>query len=85
MPNLRYFDGGSLRAYQWQGGTMSRLWETKTIPGYITNYQMDQTGSDGSQFKIYFAESESSYPFAFWQSTASHLNCYTPADQYEQI
>lgn len=77
MPNLRYFDGASLVAYQWKKGTMNRLWETKKIPGYITNYQSgSQVGSD-KQYRIYFAETESSYPFAFWQSSNSYLNCYT--------
>ncbi|MDD2464378.1 MAG: VCBS repeat-containing protein [Desulfobulbus sp.] len=77
MPNLRYFDGASLSAYQWKNGSMNRLWETKKIPGYITNYQMGQNEAAGNQYRIYFAETESSYPFAFWQSSASYLNCYT--------
>ncbi|MGE4403040.1 MAG: FG-GAP repeat domain-containing protein [Desulfobulbus sp.] len=77
MPDLRYFDGASLTAYQWKNGNMNRLWETKKIPGYITNYQMGQNDSSSNQYKIYFAETESSYPFAFWQSSTSYLNSYT--------
>ena len=77
MPNLRYFDGASLAAYQWKNGSMNRLWETKKIPGYITNYQMGLHAAADGQYKIYFAETETSSPFAFWQSSSSYLNCYT--------
>jgi len=77
MPNLRYFDGASLAAYQWKEGGMTRLWETRTIPGYIINYQTGQNDIANSQYTIYFTETESSYPFAFWQSSNSYLNCYT--------
>ncbi len=77
MPNLRYFDGSSLSAYRWQQGSMSKLWETKKIPGYITNYQMAMDKQAGNQYRIYFAETESSYPFVFWQSSSSYLNGYT--------
>jgi len=77
MPNLRYFDGASLAAYQWKEGGMTRLWETHRIPGYITNYQTGQKDTTGRQYTIYFTETESSYPFAFWKSSNSYLNCYT--------
>ena len=77
MPNLRYFDGASLAAYKWKAGGMTRLWETRKIPGYITNYQTGQNDTPTSQYTIYFTESESSYPFAFWQSSNSYLKCYT--------
>jgi hypothetical protein len=77
MPNLRYFDGGSLVAYGWRNGAMQRLWETKKTPGYITNHQMVRDPQGEDRYRIYFAETESSYPFVFWQSSASALNCVT--------
>lgn len=77
MPNLRYFDGSSLSAFHWQQGSMGKLWETKKIPGYITNYQVTADKQSGNQYRIFFAETESSYPFVFWQSSSSYLNGYT--------
>jgi len=77
MPDLRYFDGASLAGYKWKDGGMTRLWETRKIPGYITNFQTGQNNTASNQYAIYFTETESSYPFAFWQSANSYLNCYT--------
>ena len=77
MPNLRYFDGSSLVAYRWQNGSLQRLWETQKIPGYITNYQMAADPQGQDRYRIYFAETESSYPFVFWESPKSSLNCHT--------
>nr|WP_320011700.1 VCBS repeat-containing protein [uncultured Desulfobulbus sp.] len=77
MPNLRYFDGASLAAYTWKDGSMHPLWETRKMPGYLTNYQVEPSQSADNQYSIFFVETESSYPFAFWQSTTSYLNCYT--------
>jgi hypothetical protein len=56
---------------------MQRLWETKKTPGYITNHQMVRDPQGEDRYRIYFAETESSYPFVFWQSSASALNCVT--------
>jgi len=77
MPNLRYFDGSSLSAFKWQGGAMTRLWETKKIPGYITNYQLVRSGKKSDQYQVLFAEAQTSYPFVFWNSAATFLNSYT--------
>ncbi len=77
MPNLRYFDGSSLSAFHWQQGSMNKLWETKKIAGYITNYQVAADKQSANQYRIFFAETESSYPFVFWQSSSSYLNGYT--------
>ena len=77
MPNLRYFDGSSLSAYKWQSGALTRLWETKKIPGYIANYQLIPPGKQGDQYQILFAEAQTSYPFVFWNSAATFLNSYT--------
>jgi TolB-like protein len=77
MPNLRYFDGSSLAAYTWKDGALNRLWETKKIPAYITNYQCTRTQRDSGQYQIIFAEAESSYPFVFWNAPTTYLNSYT--------
>jgi hypothetical protein len=77
MPNLRYFDGSSLAAYRWQNGALQRLWETKKIPGYITNYQVTGDPQGSNSYRVYFAATESNYPFVFWKSSSSSLNCYT--------
>ncbi len=77
MPNLRYFDGSSLSALTWQNDTLKPLWETKKIPGYITNYQVSRQERTGNQYQIVFAEVENSYPFVFWRTASTVLNSYT--------
>lgn len=77
MPNLRYFDGGSLAAFKWDRFSLVRLWETKKIPGYITNYQVVNGNKGSTEFRVIFAEAETSYPFVFWQSASTYLNSYT--------
>jgi hypothetical protein len=77
VPNLRYFDGSSLSALKWQDGTLKPLWETKKIPGYITNYQVSPQKKTNNQYQILFAEVENSYPFVFWGTAATVLNSYT--------
>ena len=77
MPNLRYFDGSSLAAFKWDRFSLVRLWETKKIPGYITNYQVANADKGSMEFRVLFAEAETSYPFVFWQSAATYLNSYT--------
>ncbi len=77
MPNLRYFDGGTLQAYRWQNGSMHKLWENHKVAGYIANYQVVGAQQPTGQYQIYFADTESSYPFVFWSTTNSHINSYT--------
>jgi FG-GAP repeat. len=77
MPNLSYFEGGSLSALTWESNSLVRLWESVKVPGYIVNYQISNTDKDSKEYRIYFAETETNYPFAFWHSSATHLNCYT--------
>jgi hypothetical protein len=77
MPNLRYFDGSSMAAFKWDRFSLVRLWETKKIPGYITNYQVANADKGSTGFRIFFAEAESRYPFVFWQSSTTYLNSYT--------
>ena len=78
MPNLRYFDGSSITAHHWENGVLKPLWETRKLPGYTVNYQALRTGSgsDG-QLQLLFADTEKSYPFVFWNSSAAALNSYT--------
>jgi len=77
MPNLRYFDGSSLAALTWESNSLVRLWETKKIPGYITNYQVVKNDKGGNEYRVFFAEAETSYPFVFWQASSTFLNSYT--------
>lgn len=77
MPNLRYFDGSSLAAFKWDRFSLVRIWETKKIPGYITNYQVVKGDKGSTEFRVIFAEAETSYPFVFWQSASTYLNSYT--------
>jgi hypothetical protein len=77
MPNLRYFDGGSISALTWESNSLIRLWERRKIPGYIVNYQVAGAGRGSKEYRVYFAEAETSYPFAFWHTTATYLTCYT--------
>jgi hypothetical protein len=76
MPNLRYFTGSALIAFTWQGDGLGRLWESRKIPGYMTNYQLVPSSTAG-EYRIYFAESVSNYPFLFWRSPSVTLNSYT--------
>jgi len=77
MPNLRYFDGSSLAAYTWVNSGLTRLWETKKIPAYITNYQYAGTQRENGHYQVVFAEAASSYPFVFWNAPTTFLNSYT--------
>ncbi|NLX18222.1 MAG: VCBS repeat-containing protein [Desulfobulbus sp.] len=77
MPNLRYFAGSSLAAFKWDRFSLIRLWETKKIPGYITNYQVLRADPGSTEYSVLFAEAETSYPFIFWQSASAYLNSYT--------
>ncbi|WP_157470061.1 FG-GAP repeat domain-containing protein [Desulfobulbus elongatus] len=77
MPNLRYFDGGSLSALTWESNSLVRLWESRKIPGYIANYQVAGADKGSTEYRVYFAEAETSYPFVFWHGSSTYLNCYT--------
>ena len=77
MPNLRYFDGSSLAAFKWERFSLVRIWETKKIPGYITNYQVANADKGSMEFRVLFAEAETNYPFVFWSSASTYLNSYT--------
>ncbi|WP_310600339.1 VCBS repeat-containing protein [Desulfobulbus sp.] len=77
MPNLRYFDGGSLSALTWESNSLVRLWESRKITGYITNYQVAGAEKGSTEYRVYFVEAETSYPFVFWHTSSSYLNCYT--------
>jgi hypothetical protein len=77
MPNLRYFDGSSLAAFKWDRFSLVRIWETKKIPGYITNYQVANANKGSMEFRVLFAEAETNYPFVFWSSASTFLNSYT--------
>lgn len=77
MPNLRYFEGSSLAAFKWDRASLVRLWETKKIPGYITNYQVLGADKGSPEYRVFFAETDTSYPFVFWQSSSTYLNSYT--------
>jgi len=77
MPNLRYFDGSSLSALTWESNSLVRLWESKKTPGYIANYQVVGANKGSTEYRIYFVEAETSYPFVFWHSSTTFINCYT--------
>jgi len=77
MPNLRYFNGGSISALTWESNSLVRLWESRKISGYIANYQVVGASKGSTEYRVYFVEAETSYPFVFWQATSTYLNCYT--------
>ena len=77
MPNLRYFEGSSLSGLKWEKGGLIPLWQTKKIPYYVTNYQIAGAGKGSDEYRIFFAEAETSYPFVFWNSPSAFLNSYT--------
>lgn len=78
MPNLRYFDGGSIAAHKWEEGQLVPLWETKKTPGYIVNYQLSSAQEeDTNRFQLILAEGDGGSPFFFWRSPSSLLTRLT--------
>lgn len=77
MPNLRYFEGSSIAALKWTQGALAPMWETKKIANYTVNYQILHADKEGQQVQLVFAETENSFPFVFWKSTATFINTHT--------
>ena len=73
---LRYFEGSSISALSWDGSAMTTLWETKKIPGYTTDYQLARRPDQAGTFRLYFVESDSSYPLFFWETNTSVIHLY---------
>ena len=75
---LRYFEGSSIAALHWDGSALTPLWETRKIPAYTADYQLvtsrDKKGAD--ILRLYFAETESSYPFVFWEAESCAIHVY---------
>lgn len=73
---LRYFEGSSISALSWDGSGMTTLWETKKTPGYTTDYQVAGGVSQTGHLRLFFIESNSSYPMFFWESENSVIHLY---------
>ncbi len=75
---LRYFEGSSIAALSWNGSALEPLWETRKISGYTADYQLvTNTGKkDPATLQLYFAETESSYPFVFWEAESCNIHVY---------
>ncbi len=75
---LRYFEGSSIAALSWNGSALAPLWETRKISGYIADYQLiTGTARQGADIlQLYFAETESSYPFVFWEAESCNIHVY---------
>ncbi len=75
---LRYFEGSSIAALTWNGNALTPLWETMKVSGYTAGYQI-VTGAgekDSAPLQLYFTETESSYPFVFWEAESSVIHFY---------
>lgn len=77
MPNLRYFDGGSIAAHKWEEGQLVPQWETRKTPGYIVNYQLRPLLQDANRFQLILVEGDGDSPFFFWRSPYSMLTRLT--------
>jgi TolB-like protein len=74
---LRYFEGSSISALNWDGSEMTTLWETKKTTGYTTDYQAITDKNTPDRLQLFFVESSSSYPLFFWEDEKSVLHLYT--------
>jgi len=72
---LRYFEGSSIAALSWNGSALTPLWETRKVSGYTADYQLARTVAPGA-LQLYFAETESSYPFVFWEAESCVIHVY---------
>ena len=81
---LRYFKGSSISALSWDGNEMTPLWETKKIPNYTTDYQVSADTNQPDKFRLFFIESDSSYPLFFWESEVSIINLYEMGRNMEE-
>jgi hypothetical protein len=73
---LRYFEGSSIIALNWDGSEMPPLWETKKVPGYTVDYQVSAASGTGGRSRLFFVESSSNYPLFFWESESSVIHLY---------
>ncbi len=73
---VRYFEGSSISALSWDGSEMTPLWETQKMAGYTTDYQITVDSSRPGRRRLFFVESNSRYPFLFWESENSVLHIY---------
>ncbi len=75
---LRYFEGSSIAALTWNGSALTPLWETRKIPGYTADYELvaDTDRKGPGTLQLYFAETESSYPFVFWEAESCKIHVY---------
>lgn len=73
---VRYFEGSSISALSWDGTEMTPLWETGKTAGYTTDYQVTADSDRSGISRLFFVESDSSYPFLLWESENSVLHMY---------
>ncbi len=74
---LRYFEGSSIAALTWNGTALAPLWETRKISGYTADYEIvSRNKQDPATLQLYFAETESSYPFVFWEAESCAIHIY---------
>jgi len=73
---LRFFKGSSINALLWDGSKMTSFWETKTIPGYVTDYQLLKDSNHPGLMRLYFVESSNNSPLFFWKSENSVIHLY---------
>lgn len=81
LKRYRYFEGSSIAALGWREGKLVPLWETKKLPEYTVNLQVlaaDGTGDGkGEQnFRLFFAQGQNNFSFAFWERRATSLLMY---------
>ncbi len=82
---LRYFEGSSISALKWEDSEMTTLWETRKIPAYTTDYQVTRKNNQQGQIQLFFIESDSSYPFFFWESAESVIHLYEMGRESDKI
>lgn len=75
--SIRYFNGSSVAALQWDGSSLNTLWETRGISGYTVDYQTIRNAAQPNRLRLFFVESEDTgNPLNFWRSEDSIIHLY---------
>ena len=71
VPGIRFLNGGSLCALQWDGAGLRLLWETRRVPGAVSGHQVVPGPTEADGFELFFVELETPPFFQPWAGTAS--------------
>jgi len=82
LPNSRDYDNGSISCLSWNGKSMTELWRTNLLPGYISDYQfqlgVDEKSEAGTTATLWIAQVQESGLLDLFssKSTGNHIHEY---------